>query len=577
MADTTEATTQVESRKLRRKRGSTNHGAETTVSPALPPEHAAAENGVDAPAAPTPARSSRPIEPLNDACQALVDQLLEGESDRVRRAALAQLSALPDAEKEQVGHFLARRLADEDNEWQRAWCVSALGALHLPLFANLLAKRLKADDFEWVRYWAALALTELQAPDVREHLIAALKDESDLVRAVALRLLIENGYENYIDRLQAMMEDNQNWLSRWAACKVLRRDAGHKSLRERVESKFIPVLADRLLDRHEFMDVRYQAAMALGSMEQSWLEAIRALSRSLEENLPDWIRRTCVEALAEINKPETRNALLLALRDRDAEIRVRAANALNKTLGAAGAVGLIIDHLLQQDQPLPEYVDALRHIDHAAAATALSIPHPDPKMADRAARALTMLGGEAALRTLQAQRTQVVETYTKLLGDADDKIMALFDNLMQRAQFAFTMTMWMHGVIFGLGVLILLLSLWIAVQGSMTGLERLIGVGGATGSLATLLLLFYRSPLHQINQSVTNLTKVNVIFLGYMRQINQIDATFKQLFLASGAFNIPQMKETVAEIEVSVRKTLEKVKVYFPDNLPTNPSPEEEQ
>jgi hypothetical protein len=139
------------------------------------------------------------------------------------------------------------------------------------------------------------------------------------------------------------------------------------------------------------------------------------------------------------------------------------------------------------------------------------------------------------------------------------------------------MTMWMHGVIFGLGVLILLLSLWIAVQGSMTGLERLIGVGGATGSLATLLLLFYRSPLHQINQSVTNLTKVNVIFLGYMRQINQIDATFKQLFLASGAFNIPQMKETVAEIEVSVRKTLEKVKVYFPDNLPTNPSPEEEQ
>ena len=62
---------------------------------------------------------------------------------------------------------------------------------------------------------------------------------------------------------------------------------------------------------------------------------------------------------------------------------------------------------------------------------------------------------------------------------------------------------------------------------------------------------------------MTNLIKVNVVFLGYIRQINQIDATFKQLFLDAPGFSIGQMKDTVAEIESSVDNTLSKVQMYL--------------
>jgi HEAT repeat protein len=515
-------------------------------------------------AAPVHAVPAFTDEPLSDAAQAIVDQVLEGETDEKRRAAVAQLEGLPLAEKERVYNYLGRQLYGEAGDWRRAWCVTALAALNLPDSAGLVAERLnpQVEPFEWVRYWAAIALARLQPPNLVKHLEPTLADDSELVRAIALRLLLENDPERYMGKLQDMLGD-KDWYSRFAACKVLRRYVGHKPLRERVERKFIPVLVERLQDRYEATDVRFQAARALGSIEHLRLDAAKALGGSLEENLPDWIRRECVDALAELKIPEMRDALLFALRDPDAEIRVRAANALKNTLGATEAVNFIVNSLLQHDEVSSEYLDALRHIDRDAATDALSIPHPDPKIAERALRALTLLGGEAALRTLQAYAQRAVKTYTKVLGEADQQIMEQFGNLIKRAQLGFKVSMWMHGIIFGIGVVLLLVSLYMAVQEGLETLTRFIGVGGAVGSLGTLLLLFYKDPIQNIGHSVVDLVKVNVVFLGYVRQINQIDATFKQIFLSSPKFSTDQMKDTVTEIENAVKQTLENVKTYF--------------
>ena len=184
-------------------------------------------------------------------------------------------------------------------------------------------------------------------------------------------------------------------------------------------------------------------------------------------------------------------------------------------------------------------------------------------MAERASHALARLGGEEAVRTLQAQRTQALETYTELLASADERVVEQFNQLMVQAQRGFLMSMWMHGVIFGVGVVVLAVSLYVALSEGFDTFERYVGIGGAIGSLGTLLLLFYKDPLKNIRHSVTSLVKVNVVFMGYVRQINQIDATFKQLFLASTGFGIDQMQQTVEQIRESVRKTMEEVKNYL--------------
>ena len=503
---------------------------------------------------------------LSKESQALVDKLLDGDTAE-RKEVLAVLPTLSD--RESVAAFLAEHLPKEPNGWARAWSISALAAINAPGTVDDVAAHLDPDteEFEWARYWSAIGLAKMQPPDLQDHLAQAMHDPHTLVRAIALRLLIENGFENgYVEQLSAMALESPEWDARWIACKVLRRDAGHQPFRERVEKKFIPVLVDRLHDDRELMDVRYEAALALGDMVHRCQEAIDALGEALRKrDLSDWARRSCVDALAQIGKPETKEHLLFALRDRDAEIRVRAAGALKGALGASAAVSYIAEELLRLEEPPSEYFDALRQIDSKEAANVLAdhLLHPDPKIATRASHALTKLGGEEAVRTLQAQRTKALDTYTELLGDADKQVMEQFNRLMEQAQRGFLMSMWMHGTIFGIGVIVLGVSLYVALSQGFETFERYVGIGAAVGSLGTLLLLFYKDPLKNIRDSVTSLVKVNVVFLGYVRQINQIDATFKQLFLASAGFGVPEMKQTVEQIQDSVRKTMEEVKAYL--------------
>jgi HEAT repeat protein len=507
---------------------------------------------------------------LSESSQKVVDKLLSGEVDQLHQA-LADLPGLPD--KKAVANVLADRLSREEDGDVRSWVISGLAAVGEPGAAALLADRLdpKIEDDEWARYWAAIGLARLAPDDLDKQLLKAKKDPDVLIRAVAMRLLIENGFEEgHLDELLKMAEAGKYWNHRWAACKVFRRRAGIKPLREGVEARIIPALVGRLHDEREIMDVRFQAALALGDVVYEWEAAVEALGRALKGGLTDWLRRACVAALAEIKRPETRDPLLAALRDDDAEIRVRAARALASVLEVPGAVKFVAEELLRTDDPPGEYFDALRQIDNQTSAEVLAdyLLHPDPQLADRAARALTRLGGEQAMRTLQAQRTKAVDIYTQLLDDADKQIMNQFNTLMGKTMGAFSLSMWMHGVIFGLGVLVLLASLYVAFNSGFETFERYVGVGAAAGSLGTLLLLFYKDPLANIRDSVTNLVKVNVVFLGYVRQINQIDATFKQMFLAAAGFGIDQMKLTVAQIQDSVRTTLEEVEGYLGGERP---------
>jgi HEAT repeat protein len=496
-----------------------------------------------------------------------VDRLLESTCAEKGEKALGDISALPDDEKTKVAAFLVERLAVEKASWKRCWSISGLAAINRPDTAKAVADHIDPvkEPYEWARYWAVVAIAKMAPPNVADLLAKARKDDRPLVKAAALRLLVDSGDDDCADELLDMARDQQEWQTRHAACKVLRRRRGLQPLSEILERKVFSVLEYVLNNPAEWMEVQFQAAQALGDLEHRRLDAIKALGRALEENHEDWVRRACVGALKQINTPETKAALLYALKDGDAEIRVRAAQALSQVLGAADAVGYIVEHLLQEKTPPREYLSALRGIDGEKAAAILSdhLLHPDPDIAARAGRALAELGGEAAVRTLQAQRTKALDTYTKLLGDADKQIMTQFDLLMSRARYAFSMSMVMHAVIFSVGVLMLGVGLYFALYGGFETFQRYIGAGAAATSLGTLLALFYRDPLKNIRQSVTRLMQVNVIFLGYMRQINQTDATFKQLFLVSSGFGVAQMRETVTQIQESVTKTMDQVKAHL--------------
>ena len=130
---------------------------------------------------------------------------------------------------------------------------------------------------------------------------------------------------------------------------------------------------------------------------------------------------------------------------------------------------------------------------------------------------------------------------------------------MSDVQQAYHTSLWMHRIIFGIGTLILAASLVVALAAGLDTLQGWVGIGGAASGLGTLLLVFYASPLKNIDRSVTQLIRIDVIFLGYIRQLNQIDATFKQLFLSTMSFGTDQMEKTVGEIRTTVDRTMAEI------------------
>src|SRR3990172_9171720 len=508
---------------------------------------------------------------MTNTVEAILHELLNGATKEAQEQALVNLTDLLDEEKRSASLYLLERLDKDLDGSRRGWCISALAMLEAPETVEVAVHHLDPGDEkqEWARYWSALALAKMQPPELGTHLDKAKNDDSELVRAIALRLLLENGIdaEENFNELLSMARDPKELRDRWAAFKVLRRRSGYQPLPEWVENRFALLLEERLTDNTEVQEVQRQAALALGDMHHKWREAVKILQRALETNRSDWVRRACVDALAAINKPEIKEAAVVALRDRDAEVRVRAAQALKQVLDVPGAVRFIVaEFVLRQERQSIEYLDALRQIDRVLTVDVLAsyLQHSDPKIVARATQALAFLCNGEAVRALHTQRTKALEAYTKLLTDTDLQLTTQLGKLVGHARVASAVYIFLHGILALVGLIVLCAGLYVALLNPNAPQDmRQLGAGVAAGSAAALLILFYRSPLNSVRRTLVNLVQVNVVFLGYLRQISQIDALFKQQLIAFPEVDSARARETLEDIQESIEQTLESVRAHI--------------
>lgn len=463
-----------------------------------------------------------------------------------------------------------------------------LAAIDTPNAAQRMEDYTKTDpdrNDDRVQVWALVSLVKMSAHQNTYSVLKGLSEQeisNNRIHALVLRLLVQcsgddpEESQRYIDRLRTFYQTG-NADRKWAVFRALRSVTDLDALPPDPERTFLTELvAPALHDDFEWLDVRLQAVQVCGDVQHHLADAMRQLSAAFQSSSSVAIlRRYCVDAMREVaqrmDKAERESSqfadcMIVALEDESADVRSRAQAALREIYRSQGAVDLITDFLVQQEEPSDNFVEALRHIDEARASEALrsKLFHLDPDIVNRASDALTQLGGEQAFRTLFAQKRQVIDQYTEILNDADEKIMAQFDLLMRQARLAFWISMVMHCLVFLMGI-----SIFVIALSGMSGggddptalIRGFIGVAGGTAGV--ILGLFYKSPVNNIGKSVTRLVKINVAFLGYMRQINQIDATFKQLFLDMSAFSLAEMQETVNQIRVVVDQSLLNIQNYL--------------
>lgn len=495
--------------------------------------------------------------------QVILNDLFNGYTTSIRKKAFLELVDLSASEKQQAAANVIEHLTREPDGSTRGWCISALTQLDMAKANDAAIRHLSSlEKSEWARYWSAIALAKLHQPDFDKHLQQATADPSEMVKAVCFRLLLENNIESEKNFafLVNLARDPREVGDRWAAFKALRRNAGNSSLSQAVEKRFLPILEEHLVDNSEPQKVQRQAALALGDMTHEWREAIAVLHRALHVNRSDMVKLACVEALAAIGKPEVKETLTTALRDRSVDVRSRAADALKEILGSTAAIKYLIDEfVLKQDQVQPEYVEALHYIDSTAALKVLStyLGTADRKTDARIRNLVALLGRDEIAFTQHDQRTEVAKRYQESLAEVDKQISEPIKGLIHQISFNSTIGMFMQVAIFIAGIVLLLYSLSSRVfSTSTTGTEQAIGIGGAIVGLFLMLVVFYRGPINNIRRNVTNLVQVYVVFLGYLRQLNQIDAVFSQQLLDSAELDFKEVENSINQIQSSVEQTL---------------------
>lgn len=538
---------------------------------------------------------------------AALDQALAADSRSELIGALEAfektLPPLSKPERERIASALIEKVRNTSNKRAKklSRLLAALACVDTPDAAEIVSQYASGDPHELgdrVPVWALISLSRMRSYEDKCGLLEGVLEDgrsNSRIEALSLRLLIQCSAEDlearnqYVDRLMVMGRAGNADL-KWAVMRSLRNDPSLDPLPPDLERKFVNELAGLTLkDDFEWRDVQIQAAMMLGDVQERLRDAIHPLTRAFHSSSDATLRRYCVESIRKVAERMDRQerdaspfsaVMLKALEDENADVRSRAYEALGTVLGPKGATELIVDSLLQLDTPCAGYLEAMRNIDEARASTLLreNLFHLNPDVAQRASDALIHLGGDQAFRTLFAQRRQAIEQYTNILNDADEKIMGQYNSLMGQARSAFWVSMFMHAGIFLLGIAMFAGTIFYYL-GTTTGAtgqvdplsvpEALFGAAG--GLAATYLGLFYKNPVDNIGNSVTRLVKVNVAFLGFMRQINQVDATFKQLFLDSPGFSLDQMAETVNQIRTVVDQSLEKIQAYLTGDVSSPP------
>jgi hypothetical protein len=128
----------------------------------------------------------------------------------------------------------------------------------------------------------------------------------------------------------------------------------------------------------------------------------------------------------------------------------------------------------------------------------------------------------------QTQRLLAWSAYEESLREVDQKAVHQFELTVTSLR----MALWMTVGIYATQFIVVSVSLFIGLNYAIhSGTGDWVGIAISVISFMLLLILLFRSPIHSINRVVVDLARVQIILQGYTRQINQVDATFKQAFL----------------------------------------------
>jgi hypothetical protein len=215
-----------------------------------------------------------------------------------------------------------------------------------------------------------------------------------------------------------------------------------------------------------------------------------------------------------------------------------AACALEATLGAQRAVGKVVEMASQSSQKgqnlVRDYGNALRWMKgQAEVAEELETHMGVGAVASReiARLLLAEIGGAMAFQKLAAVRRSI-DQYTEMFNRTEETVRKIFEDSIEKAKFGFRSATGMDLIVFIIGVVLILASSIAALQqqGNLTNWVTPAATG-ISGVAFILYTLFLSNPRQKIQEAVDHLMQLQIVYMGYVRQLTEADQAYNRLLL----------------------------------------------
>ena len=170
------------------------------------------------------------------------------------------------------------------------------------------------------------------------------------------------------------------------------------------------------------------------------------------------------------------------------------------------------------------------------------------EISDAIAKALTAL----------YPKIQALNEYSTYLEDSDKNVNGFIEGVITQTQSTYRTTIRLYTLTYS-----------VALASIVAGLvlfffeNTLLAITCILTGLIVLLFLVNRSPIKNIRYLVNNLVKLNVLYMGYTRQIHQVDATFKNLLSNTNGIDPAKMEEMLGHIQAAVDETMNAISLIL--------------
>lgn len=171
----------------------------------------------------------------------------------------------------------------------------------------------------------------------------------------------------------------------------------------------------------------------------------------------------------------------------------------------------------------------------------------------------TEMGGMQAIRKSQ-QNADIREKYMTMTSTAQLKVEEMFHKSIDDAKKAFKISLGMNIIVFLVGIVLLAISGIMAIVQDEGDNWAGVGVSSGTGFLSVVYSLFINKPSRKIRKNTNHLMRLKVIFLGYLRELTQMDQTFSKNLLDTDNISQETLDGYVNKIKDSMNNSLKELR-----------------